>query len=280
MIVSAIRAELFKVMRRPALWVTVGLLLALSVGLEYVLVYAVATHPPAGAARLGSTLTTLRVDLYPAAVIKKTLTNTSGLYGIFPLIVGVLVQGSEFSWGTVKTAHLQLPGRLAIAAGQVVSLTLLALVMAVTLFAVDAAASLAIAGVDGASRAWPSTGDLVKGVGAAWLIFDFLTLLGYGLATAFRQSALAIGLGLGYVLVIENLVFGLLDNLGDTFKQIHEWCPVANAAYLQQVFGAERAAAASTGPPVDAVHAVTVLIVWLLAIVVASTVLVERRDIT
>jgi ABC-2 type transport system permease protein len=278
MIVAAIRAEWFKVIRRPAMWVTVGLVLALSVGLEYVLVYAVATHPPATAARLGSTFTTLRVDLYPAAVIKKTLTNVSGLYGIFPLIVGVLVQGSEYSWGTVKTAHLQLPGRLAITGGQLVSISLLTLVMAVALFAVDAAASYGISTIDGKSSAWPTIADLAKGAGAAWLIFDFLAMLGYGLATAFKQSALAIGLGLGYVLVIENLVFGLLDNLGDTFKQIHEWFPVANAGYLEEALGALRAEA-SAGPPVDAVHAVAVLLVWLIGIVAIAAAIVQRRDI-
>lgn len=282
MIVNAIRAEWFKVMRRPAVWVTIGLMLALSVGLEYVLVYAVAIHPPRGAERLGSTLVTLRRDLYPDAVVRKTLANAGSLYGIFALIAGVLVQGSEYAWGTVKTAHLQLPGRLAIHAAQLVSIALLTVVMALGLFAVDAAASVGIALIDGQTITWPSAAELIKGLGAAWLIFGFMAVFGYTLATVFKQSAMAIGLGLAYLLVIENLVFGLLDNVGDTFKHIQEWFPVANSLYLEEALGAVRAAAASaaTVAPVDGTHAVAVLILWLSAVIVISAAVVKVRDIT
>lgn len=282
MIVNAIRAEWFKVMRRPALWVTIGLMLALSVGLEYVLVYAVAIHPPRGAERLGSTLVTLRRDLYPDAVVRKTLANAGSLYGIFALIAGVLVQGSEYAWGTVKTAHLQLPGRLAIHAAQLVSIALLTVVMALGLFAVDAAASVGIALIDGQTITWPSAAELIKGLGAAWLIFGFMAVFGYTLATVFKQSAMAIGLGLAYLLVIENLVFGLLDNVGDTFKHIQEWFPVANSLYLEEALGAVRAAAASaaTVAPVDGTHALAVLILWLSAVIVISAAVVKVRDIT
>jgi ABC-2 type transport system permease protein len=282
---AAIRAEWFKVSRRPSMWITVGLLLAVSVGLEYVLVYIVATHPPKGVAlRLGQTFSNLRLDLYPSALIRKALANISGLYAIFALIVGVLVQGSEFGWGTVKTVYVQFPGRISVAVGQLVAIALLVFIMAVGLFAADAATSYLLATVDGQQTTWPAAIDLIKGVGAAWLILYLMAIIGFGLATAFRQSALAIGLGLGYVLVIENLVFGLLVNLGDTSQHIHEWFPVANAQYLQEAFGALRATAGgaeiATAPPVDATHALTVLCAWLAGIVIASIVVLKLRDVS
>jgi len=282
MISKATRAEWFKVVRRPSTWVTIGLLLALSIGLEYIVVYLVATHPPRGAGVAGATLANLRVDLYPASLVKKTLTNVAGLYGIFALIIGVMVQGSEYSWGTVKTAHIQLPGRITILGGQLIALGLLVLVMSAGLFAVDAAAAFVLAAIDSQTITWPSAQDLVKGAAATWLILYFLAVFGFGLATAFRGSAAAIGLGLAYALVIENLVFGLLTNLGDTFKQIQEWFPIANAGYLQLSFGAVRAAAASGAgrPPVDGTHAATVLALWLIAIAVISAGLVRTRDVT
>jgi len=62
-------------------------------------------------------------------------------------------------------------------------------------------------------------------------------MLGFGLATLFPQSAMAIGLGLAYALVIESLVFSLLGPLGHSFKQIHDWFPIASAGHLQQSFG-------------------------------------------
>ena len=285
MILAAVRAEWFKLARRPAMWITVGLLLAVSVGLEYVLVYIVATHPPRGtaAARLGETLTNLRFDLYPSALIRKTLANMTGLYGIFAVIVGVLVQGSEFGWGTVKTVYAQLPGRIAIAAGQLVAIAVMVLIMSIALFVADAATAYVLAAIDGQPDTWPAAAELIKGIGTASLILYLLAIVGYGLATAFRQSGLAIGLGLGYALVIENLVFGLLINLGDTFQHIREWFPVANAGYLEQAFGALRAGAAGSEtpahPPVDAAHSVLVLCLWLAGIIVASTATVKLRDV-
>ena len=279
---AAVRAEWFKLVRRRALWMTIGLMVALAVGIEYFLVYVVATHPPAGPARAGSDLAALRTGLYPDSVVKKSLANASGLVGIFALIVGVLAQGSEYSWATVKTALVQLPGRISILVGQLASLAALALIMALGLFVADAVASYVIATIDAKPAVWPSVIDLIKGVGAAWLILYFLTVLGFGLATVFRQSAMAIGLGLAYVLVIENLVFGLLVNLGDTFKQIQEWFPIANAGYLQQSFGRTTGAvaAAAASPPVGATHAVIVLALWLVGVAALSATLVRARDVT
>lgn len=278
---AAIRAEWFKLVRRRAMWLTIGLMLALAVGIEYFLVYVVATHPPAGAARVHADLSALRTGLYPDSVIKKSLANASSLVGIFAVIVGVLAQGSEYSWATVKTAFVQLPGRLSIMTGQLVSLAALALIMVAGLFIADAAASYVIGAIDSKSPAWPSVIDLVKGVGAGWLILYFLTVLGFGLATLFRQSAMAIGLGLAYVLIIENLVFGLLVNLGDTFKRVQEWFPIANAGYLEDAFGRARSAmvAPVTSSPVDAAHAVIVLALWLAGLAAMSAVLVRTRDV-
>jgi ABC-2 type transport system permease protein len=278
---AAVRAEWFKLVRRPATWVTIGLLLAMTVGIEYVIVYVVVAHPPPNAARSGANLAALRTALYPASLITKTLANTSSLDGVFALILGVLAQGSEYSWGTVKTVHLQLPGRVAIVFGRLLSIAGLTLVMAVGLFAADALVSYLIAVVDGAAAAWPPLLDLARGVAAAWLILSVLAVLGFGLATLFRQSAMAIGLGLAYVLLIENVVFGLLVGLGGAFKQAHEWFPIANAGYLQSSFGTVRAAAAATvvNPGVDATHAVMVLLLWLAAIAAGSAALARARDI-
>ena len=38
-----------------------------------------------------------------------------------------------------------------------------------------------------------------------WLTFEFMAILGFGFATIFKQSAMAISIGLGYVLVVEAL---------------------------------------------------------------------------
>ena len=283
MILAAVRAEWFKLVRRRALWVTIGLMLVLAVGIEYLLVYVVATHPPARAAGAGVALAAARNALYPASVIKKSVANVSSLIGIFALIVGVLAQGSEYSWGTVKTAWVQLPGRISIVLGQLTSLAVLSLIMALGLIAVDSLASYLIGALDSQSSNWPSALGFLKGIGATWLILYLLSVLGFGLATVFQQSAMAIGLGLAYVLVIENLVFGLLGNLGDPWNQIQQWFPISNAGYLQDSFGKVNSAVTVTitgSAPATATHAVIVLGLWVIGIAVVSASLVRVRDVT
>jgi ABC-type transport system involved in multi-copper enzyme maturation permease subunit len=283
LILAAVRAEWFKLVRRRALWVTIGLMLVLAVGIEYLLVYVVATHPPARAAGAGVALATARTALYPASVIKKSVASVSSLIGIFALIVGVLAQGSEYSWGTVKTAWVQLPGRISIVLGQLTSLAVLSLIMALGLIAVDSLASYLIGALDAHSSNWPSALDFLKGISAAWLILYLLAVLGFGLATLFKQSAMAVGLGLAYVLVIENLVFSLLGNLGDPWNQIQQWFPISNAGYLQDSFGKASSAVTVTitgSAPATATHAVIVLGLWVIGIAVVSASLVRVRDVT
>jgi ABC-2 type transport system permease protein len=282
-IVAAFRAEWFKLVRRPAIWVTIGLLLLLVVGIGYVVTYLVATHPPSLSGRGEAVnFAALRTGLYPASFVKKALANAYTLDGIFALILGVLAQGSEFGWGTVKTAQTQLPGRLTIMGGQLIAIALLLLITVLGIFALDALASLFLASADGASTTLPSAHDVLKGIGAEWLIFGFIAAFGFALATVFRQSAMAIGLGLGYLLVIETLVFGLLDSLGDTFKNLHELFPVANAGYLQQSFGLVPGVATlvvGSHVAVDATHGVVVLVAWAAALFVISAALVRSRDV-
>jgi len=283
---AAFRGELFKLFRRSSIWVTIGILLALAIGLGYLVTYLVATHPPAGArVRLeGADFPALRSALYPSNLVSKTLTQWTNLGGVFALILGVLVQGSEYGWGTVKTMYIQRPGRLSMMAGKLAALLLMVLVMVIALFAVDAASSVVVALVDGRSIAFPAIIDLAKGMGATWLIFGMWAMFGVGLATLFRQSAMAIGLGLAYGLVIEGLVFGLLGRLGsDLVKQIHILLPIANAGYLSQSFGRSAglvAGPAAAAPDADATHAVRVLAIYLIGFATLSALLIRRRDVT
>lgn len=288
MIVSAFRGEVFKQVRRPAIRVTIIILLVLAVGLGYVLTWVIANHPPAATGRRGGGLTAsdiaaLKQGLYPASLVRQTLGGWASLGGVFALIIGVLFQGSEYGWETVKTMYIQRPGRLTMLSGKLGALTLTVMAMALSLFAVNAIASYAIASADGGATTFPSGLDLLKGLSAIWLIFEFWALLGVGLATLFRQSAMAIGLGLAYGLIIEDLVFGLLGRLNsDTIKSIQEWFPISNAGYLVASFGAT---APTGGPPAaaplaDGPHAVLVLLVWAAGLGALTAVVVRRRDVT
>jgi len=285
--VRALSGELFKTIRRPAVWVCVIGLMAAAVTIGYAIPWLVETFPPAGSSRglpPGTTLADFKVALYPANFVRQTLQNWSTLGGVFALIVGVLLQGSEYGWSTIKTLYTQREGRLVMLFGKLGTLVLVVLVLAVGVFAVDAAASGAAATIDGKSLDYPDFLLIVKGDGAIFLIYCFWALFGFTLATLFRQSAMAIGLGLAYALVIEVIIFGLIGGLGgDWVKQIQQWFPLANTGYLASSFGTVSVRGLQTGGVHafrDATHAVSVLLAYLVAFVLICSVLLRRRDVT
>ncbi len=283
---AAFRGELFKFVRRPAVWVLVVLLLVLAVGLGYVITYLIDTFAPASSSQglpPGTKLSDFKVALYPQNFVKDTFSTWGSLGGVFALIMGVLVQGSEYGWGTVKTLFTQRSGRLAMLFGKLAALAVLVLVMVVALFAVDAAASLVVVTIDGKAVAFPAADVILKAIAAAFLIFGFWSVFGLALATVFRQSAMAIGLGLAYALVVELLIFSLLAALGGTLvNQIHQWFPIANTGYLAESFGqiTFRGIPRNVAPFADATHAVTVLLIYVIAFTAISAWLTRGRDVT
>jgi ABC-type transport system involved in multi-copper enzyme maturation permease subunit len=286
LILDAFRGELFKFVRRPAVWVIVILLLGLGIVLGYAVTYLFDTYGSAAGSQglpKGTTLADFKVALYPDNFVRYTFSTWSVLGGVFALIVGVLVQGSEYGWGTIKTLYTQRSGRLTMLFGKLAALAVLVLFMVIALFAVDAACSAVIALLDGKTIAFPGAVEIVKGIVAGLLIFGFWAVFGFGLATLFKQSAMAIGLGLAYALVIELLVFGLLRGFGAKLvPQIEQWFPIANTGYLANSFGQIRfkGITASPAPIADATHAVLMLLLYVAVFTALSAWLSRTRDIT
>jgi ABC-2 type transport system permease protein len=287
-VLAAFRWETFKLYKRPAVWVCIGLLLVLAIGLGYLTFYLVYTYAPSGPNNgglpRGVTLKDFKIALYPGNFVRYTLSTWDTLGGVFALILGVLSQGSEYGWGTVKTLYTQRPGRIAMLVGKLAALSLAVLVLVLALFAVDLASSYVVAFIDGKSTNLPATVDILKGLAAGWLIFEFWAVFGFALATLFRQSALAIGLGLAYAIVIEGIIFQIAGNIGGTtVKQVLSWFPVANTGYLSQSFGAavpEGLARTTAKPFADANHAVLVLLIYMAVFIAGSALLVRARDVS
>lgn len=282
---AAFRGELFKSIRRPGVWILVVLLLVLAVVIGYAILWLVYTLSPPSAARglpPGTTFADFKVALYPENFVKQTFNTWGSLGGVFALIVGVLAQGSEYGWGTIKTLYTQRSGRLTMLFGKLGAVALIVLVMVVALFAVDAGASAILATLDGKSITFPAGDVILKAIGAGFLIFGFWAVFGVTLATVFRQSAMAIGLGLAYGLVVEVLIFALFRLGGIGIQQVQQWFPIANTGYLADSFGAARIRGVpATGAPfADATHAVVVLVVYVIVFTAISAWLTRTRDVT
>jgi ABC-type transport system involved in multi-copper enzyme maturation permease subunit len=283
---AAFRGELFKVVRRPGIWVLVGLFLALAILIGYAITWLIYTYPPPNSSQglpPGTKLSDFKIALYPENFVKQTLNQWGVLGGVFALIVGVLVQGSEYGWGTIKTLYTQRYGRLTMLFGKLAAMFVVVLVIVIGLFAVDAASSWIVVQLDGRTSSFPSADVILKAIGAAFLIFGFWAVFGLALATVFRQSALAIGLGLAYALVIELLIFGLLGGLGGNIvKSVQQWFPIANSNYLSTSFGQVRVRGlqGQAAPYTDATHAVVMLLVYVVAFTALTAWLTRTRDVT
>ncbi|HEX6547200.1 MAG TPA: ABC transporter permease subunit [Candidatus Dormibacteraeota bacterium] len=284
--VAALGVEVFKLQRRVAVWVCLGILLLIVILLGYLLTWLVLSHPsPQTAAQLprGVTPEQLKQQIYPAHFVQNTLSGAAQLGGVIMLIVGVLLQGSEYGWGTVKTLFTQQPRRLHVLAAKLLAVAALAMVVSAVLLAVGAGTSYLLATIDGARSPFPSGSTVVKGFLALWLILVFWSWFGVALATLFRQSALAIGLGLAYALVIEGLIFGIAGQFGgDPVRQVQQWFPLANTSYVVGSFGSPSpvADAARAHPYRDATHGVVVVLLYCAGFAVLSGTLFQRRDVT
>lgn len=271
---GGLRAELRKIRRRPSVWILLGIALAIHVLLSYFLNWLLITHPLGGGSPTPHPIEAKR-PLYPAEFVAHSI-NGSGLVAALALILGVLVVGSEYGWGTYKTLLTQRPARSVTVLAKVAALLIALGSATVAFFAVGGVCSALAALVDGQPlNHWPDPGTIVKALLAAWLTWSWWALFGAVLAYAFRQSALPIGLGLAYRFVIEGLLLGLGGAAaGQLVKNVSKGLPGPNADALVQAF--------QSGPPpqIGAGEAAIVLLLYSAAAVLLSVALVSRRDVS
>jgi ABC-type transport system involved in multi-copper enzyme maturation permease subunit len=286
--IASFRAEIRKLRQRPSVWVLGGILLVLVVLFGYVIEWIQYSTASSTFNAGGLTPAQLKVGLYPASFVKVVANGGVSLLGpALAVVLGALTVGSEYGWGTLKTIFTQRPGRIQVLAGQFLALALIVALLVLAMYVLAAASSLAVVLLDGKPVVWPAAVDILKGLGASWLVFGSWMLFGALLAFLFRQSALAIGLGLAYMLIIEGLVFGLLSGFNlDWLSTAEKFFIGQNATALGESFGqavqAVRpgAPALSSTPLVGAGQAVLVLVTYGLVFIAAAMLVVRRRDIT
>lgn len=266
-------AELIKLVKRPANWLLLAVAALLGLLFTYVIPYAgyrSATGGPTADRGLAAVL--------PSELVGNAVGGLPVFLGAIMVILGVLAVGGEYGWDTWKTVLTQGPSRLSVFAGKLVALAVAALVVVLTLFALGAAASALIASIEGQPLDWPRVGALARGVGAGWLMAAMWTAFGVLLAVLLRGVALAIGLGLVWLLAVQNLLTLLAAPLLDWVAELQKGLPGPNAGSLAAALGS-----ASDTPGVAAVTsggtASLVLAAYLVGFVVVSGAVLRRRDI-
>jgi ABC-2 type transport system permease protein len=270
----SVTAELLILRKRAATWILLGIWTLLGVFFAYVVPYALDPEDsPVGL-----------VEFLPESLAGNLIAGFPFFGGVFALMLGVFAVGSEYGWGTLKTLFTQRPTRLRVFAAKLLALGIVLVPFVLALFAAGAVASYVIAQIEDAAVTWPSAWLLVRAMGAGWLILAVWAALGVLLGVATRGTSLAIGVGILYALVIE----GLLSAFADSVSLLEPLTQVflrANGYSIAAALGASVESIESSGPGsysgpfVDSLQALAVLVAFIAGLVAVSAFLLRRRDV-
>jgi ABC-2 type transport system permease protein len=276
---ALVAAELTKLLRRPATWVLLGLWPSLQLVFSTVIPYASYRR---GSAYEGTTPQSLLADVLPDRLVQNALSGLPLFGGALLLTLGALLAGSEYTWGTLKTLLAQGPRRRTVLAAQLLALLVVLVAVVLVSFLVTAAAGRGIAAAESVPAHWPGAGRLAAGLGSGLLIAATWGVLGMLLGTALRGTALAIGLGLVWVLAVENLIANVAAPLLGFFDGLQKALPGVNAGSLVAALAAPGADVRTPGvaATVGGGQATLVLIGYLAAGVWLTGLLLTRRDVT
>jgi ABC-2 type transport system permease protein len=271
----SVMAELLVLRKRTSTWILLGIWTTLALVFAYVVPYVTYLNDSAEQP-LG--------ELLPQRLVGSLMGGFPFFGGVLALMLGVLTFGSEYGWGTLRTLFIQRPGRLRVFAAKVLALALALIPFVLVVFAVGALASSAIALREGADIGLPSAWLLVRGLAAGWLILAVWTALGVLLAVFSRGTALAVGIGILYALVIEGLL-GALASQVSAVDRLVEFFLRANAYSLVTKLGVSADEVANNGPGsfsgpfVGVGQALLVLALYAAAFLGVSGWLLRRRDV-
>jgi len=281
---ASFAAEILKLRKRPATWVLGLLWLGLTVLFGYILPYGVYLSVKASAetqSEFGLPQEILAGTL-PENLVPNLLDGFPLFGGAIVLILGALVAGSEFGWGTMKTVLTQRPTRISVFLGKLLALGAVLLAFVLLIFATGAVLSAGIASIENTAMNWPSASVVLRGLGAAWLILAMWASFGVFLGILTRGTALAIGLGLVWAFVLEGL-FALFSVLVDFIDTLRKAMPGVNAGSLAGSFRSApelETGAFGVSTAVSGEQAMFVLVAYVAVFLIVAGLLLRRRDVT
>jgi ABC-type transport system involved in multi-copper enzyme maturation permease subunit len=260
-----------KLVRRPATYVTYGLLAAL---LVLIIIAVGATGGRGSSGR--SSAAALSIVTFPGAY-DAILAFILGLGGLFAVVYGAAVAGSEWTWGTLKTvvARGESRSRYMLATfGAIAVVTAAALLVsfAVGVGAAVVGARLAGVSLDGIGNNG-ALGRLPEQFLRGYVAIVMEGAIGFAVATLARSQLAGIGAGIA-------LYFG--EGFASIFlPDIIKYLPfdLATAALGPSSFGGG-GGPAGPAEPLSADFALLLVGVWLVGSLVVAAGFAERAEIT
>lgn len=277
-----VSAELLKLARRPAAWALLAAAAVLNTTFTYVVPYVSYVSGNGSGPSAGATPEELLASVMPERMVFNSIGAFAAPIGALALVLGALMFGGEYGWGTFKTLLTQRAGRTAVLTGQFAALAVVVLGGVVTLVGLSALSTTTIALVEGHTMAWPNVSDLAQGVGYGWLILFMWAVIGATLGITFRSVALPIGLGVVWILGVETLVFGVGRSVLRALEPVANLLPAINSGSL--INSVQVGAKIDGGPPllndgVGAGRAVVTLACYIAVSIMVTVWTVRRRDV-
>jgi ABC-type transport system involved in multi-copper enzyme maturation permease subunit len=279
-LVRTTRAELFRLRRWPAVWVTIAAWLLMNAMFGYIFDYVTYNSGDSSFSNEGASRAEILSRIVPSG-LAETLPQGMPLFGgAIMMVLGAIVAGNGYGWGTWKTVFTQGPSRAATMLGSMAAVVVLVAGIVVVTLLTDTGMSLGVAALESQSVSWPAAGDMLQSLGGALLVMEMWALAGYFLGTVARGPAVSVGLGLVWALVIE----GLLRGVGNSLAAVETFTHVLPGTAAGSLIGSIIGVGGPDPTPglldtLTGTRALVTVLVWAVALPAASVWLVRRRDV-
>lgn len=263
-------ADLRKLIRRPASFISLGLLIGL---LALIFLAIGATARQTSEAQGGEAA--LLLVTFPGAYTL-IISFLLGLGGLFAVIYGAAIAGSEWNWGTLKSAVARGESRSWYQLALFAAIALLIGVGLLICFVVGVAvalvgAVLASVSTSGLSDA-TALGRLPELLGRAWLAVIEEGAIGFAIATLARSQLAGIGAGIA-------LYFG--EQFASLFlPNVVQYLPFDAAGAVVAVSGEGFGGGGQLATRLDPNAALLVVMAWLVGSLVVTALFTERAEIS
>ncbi|MBF5000278.1 ABC transporter permease [Nocardia sp. BSTN01] len=277
-VLACTRAEFARLRKWPAFWIVLGTWLALNLVFAYLFNYLAYTSGSSSRMSNGQPREVLLQLMLPAAVPEVFTQGMAMFGGALMLVLGALVVGSGYGWGSWKTVFTQGPSHRAVVGGTVLSLTSVVVGLVGAAFVVDAGVAAMIGVAEHQALTLPTAAHTLLGLATGVVILGMWTLAGALIAAIARGPALAVGLGLVWVLVVENLLRGVAS-IFSPIRAITDHLPGTAAG---SAAGAMRSVGGAATPGVLDIlsrpASFLVLAAYIVVFACATVILMVRRD--
>jgi ABC-type transport system involved in multi-copper enzyme maturation permease subunit len=278
---ASTRAELLRLRKWRAVWITIGAWMALTAMFGYLFNYLSYTTGDTTFSNEGASTSSLLAEILPANSAHVLVQGMPMFGGALMLVLGALVAGNGYGWGTWKTVLTQGPARRAVVAGSLSALTVFVAVTVLLTLVLCLLLSLLIAAVESQAVAWPPLTGVLASLGAGFLVMQMWAMIGFLLGTLARGPALSVGLGLVWALVVENLLRGVGQLLGPV-ETITRFLPGTGAGSLVGSIVGTGGADPTPGvlDTLSGGQATALLLGYLVIVPTVAAWLIARRDVS